>query len=88
MKLKLCPWCGEQGFLEREPLWQVNSLKGYIGYVGKYKHYVRCSNSKCGAIAPNGEINDLDCSYDEADHKAMVQWNIRVGEYIESVKKE
>ena len=71
--VKKCPWCGSPGD------WIIDSLdKGNgRGYPGCCLIYVRCTNSECRAIAPNGKIDDIYRTKQEAIKIAASKWNER-----------
>lgn len=70
--LKQCPWCGATGSYHKEPLWH-----GSHGYVGNYEYYIQCSNPFCGAIAPNGKVDDIYREEMIAREEAIIKWNTR-----------
>ena len=78
--LKRCPWCGSHASLIKEKLWQEHSYNGQItthGYVGNYQYYILCDNEECWAVAPNGKIDDIYRSPEEAIRIAKETWQRR-----------
>lgn len=78
--LKLCPWCGSHASLIQDKLWQEHSYNGQTithGYVGNYEYYVCCDNNECWAVAPNGKIDDIYRSPEEAIRLAKEAWQRR-----------
>ena len=76
IELKPCPWCGSSGLFIQEPLWQETSF-ATTGYYGSYCYYVKCCNPNCNAIAPNGKVVDVYIKSEEAQRRAIENWNIR-----------
>ena len=84
---KLCPWCGSHASLIKDKLWQEHSYNGQTithGYVGNYEYYIRCDNDDCWAVAPNGRIDDIYRSSEEAIRMAKEAWQRRANNEIDT----
>lgn len=71
MKIKKCPWCGSSASLVSIDL---GGPRG-TGYPGCYEYVVRCIS--CRAEAPNGRIDDIYRSSEQAKQQAIEEWNRR-----------
>ena len=69
-ELKPCPFCGNEVYIEKKPLW-----RGSHGYVGCYEYDIRCNNCGCNIKLPRNDTiynNDQD-----AQRNAIDAWNRR-----------
>ena len=72
-----CPFCGEDVYLDRVPLWQ--SYNGIThGYYGKYEFDVHCRNPECGCNIHFIKNNTIYYNEEEARLNAIQQWNRRI----------
>ena len=71
MEIKKCPWCGSSASLVSIDL---GGPRG-TGYAGNFDYVVRCIS--CHAEAPNGRIDDIYRSSEQAQHQAIEVWNRR-----------
>lgn len=74
-ELKPCPWCGEKAILTKMP---ENCCISKANEKTHYMYYVKCRI--CGANAPNGIMDDVFCTPEEATQKAINIWNKRANE--------
>lgn len=75
--LKPCPFCGEDVYLDRVPLWQ--SYNGIThGYYGEYEFDVHCRNPKCGCKIKLAQNDTVYRDEEEARLNAIRAWNRRV----------
>lgn len=69
-KLKPCPFCGEEVYMEALPLWN-----GSHGYYGCFEYVIKCK--KCGGAT---NLNGNDTIYhtsEVAKKNAIESWNRR-----------
>lgn len=74
-KLKPCPFCGSDVYLERKPMW-----RGSHGYQGCYEYIIKCPDDSCGCrirLDKNTTIYHDDV---EAMNYVITKWNKRAQE--------
>ena len=69
-RIKPCPFCGEEVYLEQKPLWN-----GSHGYVGDYEFVIECHN--CGCTINYSKNNTVYNSEYEARDNVIKAWNRR-----------
>ncbi len=75
-ELKPCPFCGEQVYLEKVPMW--SSYNGIThGYTGCYEFDIHCRNPKCGCSIKLAKNNTIYFEEEEARFNAIKAWNRR-----------
>lgn len=77
MKLKPCPFCGEDAVLEKTPLFDDTGH----GYRGCYDFTIHCSNDECLLRLLKTGYYQTDTVYrseEEAKQNAIDRWNNRV----------
>ena len=74
MKLKPCPFCGNEVEVEKIPLWYGNGH----GYKDCYEFKIRCK--KCGCRVDQPENDSVYRSEEKAKKNAIKAWNRRVFE--------
>ena len=74
IKLKRCPFCGNDVELEKIPLWH-----GSHGYHGCYEYEIKCS--KCGCTLRYEKNDTIYRSDDVAKNNVIEAWNRRAKDY-------
>ena len=73
-EIKACPFCGCSAVIDKEPLWE-----GSHGYHGCYLVTVKCMNPLCETSRPHGQYDTVSMSMEEAEERAVEDWNRREG---------
>lgn len=71
-----CPFCGEDVYLDRVPLWKSYNGSTH-GYYGCYEFDVHCRNTECGCRVPLIKNDTVYRDEEEARLNAIAQWNRR-----------
>lgn len=71
--IKPCPFCGSSANVIMTSLAKPNGR----GYLGCYDVVVKCANPMCGAVHPQGAVDTIYRSQEEAINIAITRWNIR-----------
>lgn len=72
--LKRCPFCGNNVYIEKKPLWREYNGTTH-GYSGCYEYVICCHN--CGCNLPLKGNDTIYRSPEEACENAIEQWNRR-----------
>ena len=67
-----CPFCGEDVYLDKVPLWN-----GSHGYHGCYQFDVHCRNLECGCKISLNQNDTVYRNEEEARLNAIKAWNRR-----------
>jgi len=73
--LKPCPFCGNEVYIEKVPLWRTYPDGTTHGYRGKYSFDIRCE--KCGCNINIKGNDTLYTSEEKAKENAINAWNKR-----------
>lgn len=73
--LKPCPFCGNDVYIEKVPLWNTDSRGSTHGYFGCYQFDIKCE--KCGCTINLGQNDTVYRSEKEAKENAINAWNKR-----------
>lgn len=80
-KLKPCPFCGSEVFVNKVPLW--SSYNGTThGYFGCYEFDIHCPNPECGCHIRLDKNNTIYRNEEKARANAMKAWNSRAGDRL------
>lgn len=84
IKLKPCPFCGNEVHVERRPFWKRTGNWITHGDYGYYEFDIRCTNPDCGCninLGYNISLRKNDPIYrseEEALQNAINAWNKRI----------
>ena len=76
-KLKSCPFCGNEVYVEKRPLWRTTDSGTTHGYYDCYEFDIRCTNPDCGCNVNLGKNDTIYRPEEEALQNAINAWNKR-----------
>ena len=75
-ELKPCPFCGEEVYIEKIPMWATHNGITH-GYIGCYEFDIHCRNKECLCTVNLGRNDTIYCDEAEAKLNAIKAWNRR-----------
>lgn len=79
VELKPCPFCGEEVYVEKVPMWATHNGITH-GYAGCYEFDIHCRNEKCLCTVNLGRNDTIYCDEAEAKLNAIRAWNRRASD--------
>lgn len=74
-EVKSCPFCGNQVYVEKRPLWTNLGDGSTRGYFGCYEYDIHCDECGCRVKLPGN--NTIYLNDKEAKENAIKAWNRR-----------